>query len=1049
MIPLRLELAGWLTYREAVTLDFTQHWLWAITGENGAGKSALFDAITYALYGEHRGGAQHDERLVSQGQDLARVVFDFAVNDQPYRIERTLTVRQRRSRAQRGAASSVDVDKAVIAYRLDSGGEGLEPVPLPIPGTETIRGLQEWVRRIVGLGFDTFVASVLLRQGEADRLVTALPSDRKRILLNLLDLQPYEQLEATARKRQQRHLTELGIVNQELAGLTDATAAALVEAEAEAARLQEAASVAQAAVEAATLLRQQADLFAKRSAELAAAIAVLRADEAVLAEAGTIEREYAELTRLTEALPALTALLGHQDRAAAATAEATALLKRAEAIDLVALQAAHDTASGHREEAETALVAAREAVRACDSAREALRPHAMAGRKLTELEQTSADTKADLIVLHGKLADRQVADDHLEACDAAWQALQPLQTIRLQRRNAALAAQHLQAAEVRLLVLRAEVDDLVGQRDEARIAAQDADALAEARRVAFAVAAGNRQRQAADLDTRRGATSEAVCQRCGQPIDPARLAEEIVATEQALVALDREIADLTRRAQEAEAEQGQRDAAATALAERVKGAQDTLARLELDHQHQAERRGDAQQAAEAARAILPPPYAALAIAEGYPTADQVAVADALARQRDQARQVCREYDDRAARVCVLDEQQAARQRQLHALTEGQDRDVLLAAVARDRELEVSRPGLVVAELRDQATSQATQVALVTAQRQLGEQKAERERLLAERAGQQQRVHAEGAAMAALRHHLGPTWDADLDILDSARLAACRERVEALDPATGRKADLDRRRSEHRANQERATWLRGEIAAIPEAARLPVPEAIARLIAATEARDVSRDAATEQARAVAVLTERSQRRDALVRRQDAAVRQRDDYARLTQLLGKQGLQSWLVQGAQEQIGLAANEFLAQLSGGALQLEFEARGEELEMLVSDFDSGRAPLDVRFISGSQRFRVAVALALAVGQYAGDGARAIRAVIIDEGFGSLDSDGRRDMIALLQGLGGVLDRVLLVSHQEEFQDAFPHGYQIEKTPTGSRAHRRVPTSDVLDVGL
>ena len=81
---------------------------------------------------------------------------------------------------------------------------------------------------------------------------------------------------------------------------------------------------------------------------------------------------------------------------------------------------------------------------------------------------------------------------------------------------------------------------------------------------------------------------------------------------------------------------------------------------------------------------------------------------------------------------------------------------------------------------------------------------------------------------------------------------------------------------------------------------------------------------------------------------------------------------------------------------------------------------------LSGSQRFRVAVSLALGIGQYASQGTRQIESVIIDEGFGSLDKEGRQQMIDELHSLGEVLSRIILVSHEDDFAHAFSTGYEI-----------------------
>ena len=68
----------------------------------------------------------------------------------------------------------------------------------------------------------------------------------------------------------------------------------------------------------------------------------------------------------------------------------------------------------------------------------------------------------------------------------------------------------------------------------------------------------------------------------------------------------------------------------------------------------------------------------------------------------------------------------------------------------------------------------------------------------------------------------------------------------------------------------------------------------------------------------------------------------------------------------------------------------------------------------SGNQRFRVPVSPALGISQDAGQGTRRIELVIFDESFGSLDKDGRREMIDEFHTLKKVLRRIILVSHQK-----------------------------------
>src|SRR3970040_1873725 len=87
MIPIHLSVAGFLSYRDPVELDFTRFDLACISGPNGAGKSALLDAITFALFGQarNRGGTLIHSHTDA---DSARVAFTFSYESNVYRVQR-------------------------------------------------------------------------------------------------------------------------------------------------------------------------------------------------------------------------------------------------------------------------------------------------------------------------------------------------------------------------------------------------------------------------------------------------------------------------------------------------------------------------------------------------------------------------------------------------------------------------------------------------------------------------------------------------------------------------------------------------------------------------------------------------------------------------------------------------------------------------------------------------------------------------------------------------------------------------------------------------
>ena len=86
MIPVHLHLSGFLSYLDPVDVDFESFDLACISGQNGAGKSSLLDAITWVLFGEAR---RRDDAIINHRADAAEVTLVFDYEDTRYRILRS------------------------------------------------------------------------------------------------------------------------------------------------------------------------------------------------------------------------------------------------------------------------------------------------------------------------------------------------------------------------------------------------------------------------------------------------------------------------------------------------------------------------------------------------------------------------------------------------------------------------------------------------------------------------------------------------------------------------------------------------------------------------------------------------------------------------------------------------------------------------------------------------------------------------------------------------------------------------------------------------
>ena len=185
MIPTRLSIKNFLCYRENVpALDFTGLHLACLCGDNGHGKSALLDAITWSLWGKARGRTQDD--LISYGADEARVELEFICRDTRYRVIRSHA--KGLSGRRRTGASDLQLQ---ILNESDAQ---------PISGN-SIRETQTLIEQLVGMDYDTFINSAFLIQGRADEFASKTPSERKAVLASILGLDMYDQYKERARKK--------------------------------------------------------------------------------------------------------------------------------------------------------------------------------------------------------------------------------------------------------------------------------------------------------------------------------------------------------------------------------------------------------------------------------------------------------------------------------------------------------------------------------------------------------------------------------------------------------------------------------------------------------------------------------------------------------------------------------------------------------------------------------------------------------------------------------------------------------------------------------
>ena len=152
-----------------------------ISGDNGYGKTALLDAITWAIWGKAR--AKTQDELVNVARNTMFVELDFFAGESRYRVTRTYTKGRGASSGKSELNLSIIIGNTVTSLMAN-----------------TIRETEEKIVNLLNMDYETFINTSYLKQGDSNRFTSSRPTDRKKILADLLDLSYYERLESASKQ---------------------------------------------------------------------------------------------------------------------------------------------------------------------------------------------------------------------------------------------------------------------------------------------------------------------------------------------------------------------------------------------------------------------------------------------------------------------------------------------------------------------------------------------------------------------------------------------------------------------------------------------------------------------------------------------------------------------------------------------------------------------------------------------------------------------------------------------------------------------------------
>ena len=199
MKPLKITMSAFGSYAGEVTVDFEKagHGIFLITGDTGAGKTTIFDAIAFALFGESSGRKRDGSMMRSQYAPDERETFVtlvFSQKGEHYQVRRRPSyLRLSRRKNKNGEYTTVQVT-AQASLILPDGTE--------YPGG--IREVNQKLQELIGVDYGQFSQIAMIAQGDYLRLLHASSRERKEIFSKIFDTGVYRQVQTRLKEENDR-----------------------------------------------------------------------------------------------------------------------------------------------------------------------------------------------------------------------------------------------------------------------------------------------------------------------------------------------------------------------------------------------------------------------------------------------------------------------------------------------------------------------------------------------------------------------------------------------------------------------------------------------------------------------------------------------------------------------------------------------------------------------------------------------------------------------------------------------------------------------------
>ncbi|OFO44901.1 exonuclease SbcC [Anaerococcus sp. HMSC075B03] len=209
MKPVKLEMYGFMTYKNKTFIDFTKIYdskIFIISGDTGSGKTTIFDAISFALFGEiqREGFNFNDIRSDFLGGDdpITYVDFYFEIDGKNYRIKRIPNQKAKKTRA------NVNVSHSVEFYKIENEKEILI--------SDGPQKTDKKIIEVIGLDYNQLNRVMILAQGEFSKFLKSNSDEKAELLSKIFSSYLYKEIEEKLKEASKNSKRNLDMISKSL-----------------------------------------------------------------------------------------------------------------------------------------------------------------------------------------------------------------------------------------------------------------------------------------------------------------------------------------------------------------------------------------------------------------------------------------------------------------------------------------------------------------------------------------------------------------------------------------------------------------------------------------------------------------------------------------------------------------------------------------------------------------------------------------------------------------------------------------------------------------